>query len=975
MAIVFGTAGNDRILPAPPSRVPGPPTPTDGNDQISALAGDDVVAGGRGDDTVDLGDGNDRFLWQAGDGNDVVDGGAGTDTLQLDMAGQNVRFDLFTTISGRLGVEFPIDGGMVTAASVERVAIDADRPGGTVGIGRLAGSGVQQVDVTLGAGAVGQHVIAFSGNAGDSLAVSGDAAAIRVDGLGAGVVLHGAEAHDQLTLRLGAGNDLANLTALAAGAIAVTVEGGDGDDVVIGHAGSDRVIGGKGIDLVQMGAGDDRYEWRIGDGNDQVDGGAGTDTLAATASHGNDRIDLRGDAGGATLSTVQGGENLRLSAIERVELAMLGGRDDVSLSGLEGSGIAEIALSLSPDGAAGTPDRVITGASSADDSITLAAQPGGLMLQGMPWRASIVGLDAQDLVSVAALDGNDSIDAHLAGTAAQLRLDGGAGNDTITGSDGKDHLIGGLGDDVVRGGGGDDLVQLGDGDDRALWRSGDGSDRVNGGSGTDRLMITQDGTPAPLTFAADAGKAVVQQQEIGVWLEAEQLEIAEIAAGAGNNRITVGDLSGTALRIVQVTLDAGGAPVPAGKFDDAVSVVGTSGADAVSVIKGADGIEVNGLHARTIVAGTEAGRDLVAIDTGAGDDSIDALALPAGNVTLDIATGAGNDTVTGHAGTDFVTGGTGNDTVQLGAGDDTFFWFVGDGQDKLKGDAGHDQVTVLGGSAGEGYSLVAVGTEAWMTQGTSISQVQSQGVEAFTLLTGGGVDDVAVGNLAATTVREVTLNLGGDGVLDFITADGTQGADAVRLSGGAGSVAVQGLAAALTLDATDAIDRLTLRLGDGADTLDATQLADGAIDLIVSAGGGDDLLLGGADAERLQGEAGNDTLQGGGGDDVLLGGDGADLIIGGTGNDRMQGDAGADLFRFAPPDGTDRIQDFAAGLDRIQLLGFGTELDSFAEVMAVAAQVGSEVRIDLGANTDQGGLLILENTTIGQLSAADFVFG
>jgi Ca2+-binding RTX toxin-like protein len=976
MAIVFGTAGNDRILPAPPSRAPGPPTPTDGADQIFAFAGDDLVAGGRGADTVDLGDGNDRFLWQDGDGSDVIKGGAGTDTLQLDMAGQLLRIDVFASINGGLGIEQPVEGGVVKAEQVERIVIDADTQGAVVGLSSLAGTGVEQMEVTLGAGALGQTVLVGGGNGGDNLSVSGDSTQLRIDGLAAGVLVKGAEAHDRLGLKTNDGNDLINLSGLAAGTIGVEVNVGDGDDVVVGHAGADRIIGGAGIDLVQMGAGDDRYEWRTPDGNDQVDGGSGSDTFAGIGSAASERFDVRGDAAGVAVNYGLAAGETRLSAVERIELTLLGGRDDVFVGALDGKGVTDVAIKLDADGAGASADRVILGASAADDTISFAATAGGVVIDGMPWRVEVEGLDANDLVSLGGGAGNDRIEANVAAGVATFRLGGGDGDDVMVGSAGRDLLRGDAGDDLVRGFRGDDSIQLGDGNDRYLWLAGDGSAVIDGGAGIDVVEMQLGTTIAdPITIEAQADRAVLLHPAANARLETIAVEHAEITLGAGSNEVTVRNLAGTAMQQVQVTLDAPGGPILPGKFDDQVTAHGTDAADAVALAQVGGAVEVLGLPTTLRVVGGEADRDLLTIDTGLGDDSINALALPAGNIVLDITAGAGNDTVTGHAGTDIVTGGTGNDTVRLGAGDDTLFWFVGDGQDKVKGDAGHDQVTVLGTMAGEGFSLIAVGTEAWMTAGSSSSQVQSQGVEAFTILTGAGSDSIAVGNLAASVVRDVTVNLGADGVIDLATTDGTAAADVVRVSGTAGNVVIEGLAAAVRLEGTDAIDRLTLRLVDGADTLDATQLADGTIDLNVSAGGGDDLVQGGADAERFDGDAGNDTLLGNAGNDVLRGGDGADLIAGGTGNDQLNGGAGADLFRFAPPDGTDRIEDFVAGSDRIQLLGFGTELDSFAEVAAVMAQVGSEVRIDLGANTDQGGLLILSNTTIAQLSAADFVFG
>jgi Ca2+-binding RTX toxin-like protein len=74
--------------------------------------------------------------------------------------------------------------------------------------------------------------------------------------------------------------------------------------------------------------------------------------------------------------------------------------------------------------------------------------------------------------------------------------------------------------------------------------------------------------------------------------------------------------------------------------------------------------------------------------------------------------------------------------------------------------------------------------------------------------------------------------------------------------------------------------------------------------------GGSDRLSGGANSEAISGLDGNDILMGAGGDDTLSGGDGADTLIGGLGRDELSGGWAADLFVFAPGDGS-RVADRA----------------------------------------------------------------
>ena len=68
----------------------------------------------------------------------------------------------------------------------------------------------------------------------------------------------------------------------------LTLDGGDGGDVICGGRGDDLLIGGDEFDDAVGGQGRrrrdlggdfDRFSWAPGDGNDHVDGGGGRDSL------------------------------------------------------------------------------------------------------------------------------------------------------------------------------------------------------------------------------------------------------------------------------------------------------------------------------------------------------------------------------------------------------------------------------------------------------------------------------------------------------------------------------------------------------------------------------------------------------------------------------------------------------------------------------------------------------------------------
>lgn len=113
---------------------------------------------------------------------------------------------------------------------------------------------------------------------------------------------------------------------------------------------------------------------------------------------------------------------------------------------------------------------------------------------------------------------------------------------------------------------------------------------------------------------------------------------------------------------------------------------------------------------------------------------------------------------------------------------------------------------------------------------------------------------------------------------------------------------------------------------------------------------GNDTLLGGNGNDNLVGGAGNDSLLGGGGSDTLAGGNGNDTLSGGVGFDILTGGANNDIFVLKNGNGSDSINDFQRGSDRIGLadgLGFedltlsGNTVKSGNEVLATLIGVNT----------------------------------
>lgn len=86
---------------------------------------------------------------------------------------------------------------------------------------------------------------------------------------------------------------------------------------------------------------------------------------------------------------------------------------------------------------------------------------------------------------------------------------------------------------------------------------------------------------------------------------------------------------------------------------------------------------------------------------------------------------------------------------------------------------------------------------------------------------------------------------------------------------------------------------------------------------------GADQLQGNARGEIIQGFANGDRLFGALGNDVLVGGEGRDLLTGGGNNDVFRFDALSDSYRTDTENHADRLMDYTAGEDTIDVSALG----------------------------------------------------
>jgi Ca2+-binding RTX toxin-like protein len=789
-----------------------------GNDQLFGGDGNDTLIGGAGNDQVFGQAGDDLMIWNPGDGSDLFEGGAGVDTAE---------------VNGGNGAEV-----FTITANGTRVRFDRVGP----------------APFSLDIGTTENLVL--NANGGDDTITAGN---------GLSALIH-------LTLDGGAGND--------------TITGGDGNDTLIGGDGNDVITGGRGNDTVSLGTGDDLFVWNPGDGSDVVEGGAGFDTLQFNGSNANENITISANGSRATLFRDVGNVTMDLNGIERIQLVAQGGADTIVVNDLTGTDVKQVAIDLaSPPGSGlgdGQADTVILAGAASGDQVLVAGAGTSIGVDGLPVQVTIDGVEsANDSLVINTLDGDDTINASgLPAGQVHLVIDGGAGNDTIIGSDGNDTLIGGDGNDLVVGGRGNDVALLGAGDDTFVWNPGDASDTVDGQAGLDTLQFNGSNANEKIDISANGSQALLSRDVAAVTMDLNGIEHIRVEALGGTDTFTVNDLTGT--DVSQVAIDLAGIPggtVGDGQLD-AVTVNATGGGDNITVTAAGSVVTVDGLSAEVAIDHADA-TDHLTINGLAGDDTIDASGLPADLMTMTINGGAGNDLIVGSHGDDTVSGGTGNDIALLGDGNDLFVWNPGDGSDIVEGQAGLDTLQFNGANIAENIDFSANGERVRMFRDVGNVTMDLNGVENINLVALGGADKITVNDLSATDVSAINIDLAaqpggtiGDGQVDTVIINGTNGADAITVVNNNGVVTVSGLAADVTISGFEATDRIVINGLNGDDVITASGLGS-AMQLTANGGDGADVLIGGT---------GNDTLSGGNGDDILIGGGGLDILDGGPGD-------------------------------------------------------------------------------------------
>jgi Ca2+-binding RTX toxin-like protein len=446
-----------------------------GADRLIGGNGRDFVDGNRGDDVAFLGAGNDTFQWDPGDGSDTVEGQDGTDTLVFNGANINEQIDI--SANGER-VRFFRDVANITMDlnDVERIDFNALGGADTITVNDLTGTDVTQVNLNLAAtggsgdGAADSVIVDGTANA-DAVRVNDNGAKVVVTGLQAKVTISGAEAaNDTLTVNAGAGDDTVDASGLPAGLISLQLNGGAGNDILIGSAGDDLVNGGQGDDVALLGPGNDTFVWNPGDGSDTVEGQGGNDTLLFNGANINERIDISANGSRVRFTRDVANITMDLNDVEQITFTARGGVDTITVNDLSGTDVTQVNIDLAATPGTGTgdgaADDVVVNGTAGDDVVVLSGSAGSASVTGLAARVNITGAEAaNDRVTVGALAGDDVVEGSgLAADTLSLAASGGDGDDVLIGGAGNDTLAGDAGDDVLIGGDGLDVLDGGTGD-------------------------------------------------------------------------------------------------------------------------------------------------------------------------------------------------------------------------------------------------------------------------------------------------------------------------------------------------------------------------------------------------------------------------------------------------------------------------------------------------------------------------------
>jgi Ca2+-binding RTX toxin-like protein len=501
---------------------------SDGNDTLHAANTGSTLLGGLGNDTLFSGGGADSL--DGGGGQDVISyanaahaagvqvnllntdlaqgdvidrvekviGSAGSDTFLAKVGGSVLVFDggsdalgvgdgkintvSFLSNTGNSGLNVSLTAGPGATYTFTNI----DNLVGTTGNDTLTGSDSANV-IDGGVGA--DILIATAGNdtliGGDGFDIADFSSLTASINVGLNMTLPGATGVAQV-VNIGLHQiTLRQIEGVNASALADTIVGSDGADLINALAGNDSLNGGAGADTL-IG----------GDGADRLDGGDVGQNVASYITAGSLVIDVQGnsDTGHAIGDTFW-----NIQAIVGSEGAdtIIGGlaQDGVRVKFLSGAGGNDMFRNI---------DTALDTVFGGDGTDTIEANASGISIDMTTGRydsievvkGSVVADSMTASSSAVTFYGEGGADSLTGGSAGDT-LYGGDGNDTLIGSDGNDSLVAGTGVDNLSGGGDADTLDA---------RGAGADDGLSGGAGDDSILLDYSAGFASANFLADGGE-------------------------------------------------------------------------------------------------------------------------------------------------------------------------------------------------------------------------------------------------------------------------------------------------------------------------------------------------------------------------------------------------------------------------------------------------------------------------------------
>ena len=346
-----------------------------GNDTVTAGAGGDMLFGQSGNDTL-LGQGGSDFLF-GGTENDILTGGDADD--QVFGEGNNDRM-----------IWNPGD------------------------------------DTDLNEGGGGDDTVQVNGgNGAEVFTTTANGTRVRFDRLDPAPFAIDIGTSENLVLNANGGNDSFSATGNLAALIKITVDGGAGNDTILGSNGVDLLLGGDGNDFVDgqqgndvgfLGAGDDVFQWDPGDGSDTVEGQDWHRPMLFNGSGAAEIFEASANGGRVRFTRNVGNIVMDLDDLEVIDVNALGSTDTTIVNDLSGTDLVELNTNLAGTigGAAGdgAADVVIVNGTNGDDIVDVFGAGTSASVVGLPALVNISTSEgANDALVVNALGGDDGVTA------------------------------------------------------------------------------------------------------------------------------------------------------------------------------------------------------------------------------------------------------------------------------------------------------------------------------------------------------------------------------------------------------------------------------------------------------------------------------------------------------------------------------------------------------------------------------------